>query len=63
MGGGLGGVPFKRGAGLRLRTYPEGERQQVERRAWSVEFRSLEVRPAVRVCGWGLGPVGGGHRV
>ena len=22
----------------------------------SVEFQSLEVRPWVRVCGWGLGP-------
>ena len=49
-------------SGPLLRTFVEGERQHVERRAWRVEFWTLEVRPAVRVCGWGLGPDGGGLR-
>ena len=36
----------------------EGERQHVQGGPpESVEFRSLEVRPWVRVCEWGLGPV------
>ena len=50
-------MTFKHGVGPLLRACTEGERQHVQRGGlWSVELWSLEVRPWVRVCGWGLGP-------
>ena len=35
-----------------------GEAAHGKEGLWSLEFLSLEVRPWVRVCGWGLGPAG-----
>ena len=43
---GLGLGPAEKGRGSTSRGVP-----------LSVEFWSLEVRPWVRVCGWGLGPL------
>ena len=56
MGWGLGGATFKCGAGPLLRTCTRGEAARGKKGLWSVEFWGLEVRPCLRVCGWGLGP-------
>ena len=50
-------MTFEHGAGPLLRPCRRGEAAHGKEGLWSVEFRSLDVGPWVRVCGWGLGPV------
>ena len=59
MGGAWGGwgvVSFKHGRGLCLGPAQNGGGSTSNRGLLECGFLELEVRPWVRVCGWGLGP-------